>query len=174
MPTQRAEIWNYFVAIERSMRVALQHGPWGRTMYMEDDFYQLVQFLKNWIHKGLWITGVVPRWVHQSITLCTWPWDGFDLGKPTHTPIPCWMPKPLPPRNECMCWFAQAGRLRGPWCKEPLSTKDHMSHKVCWCYLICIVLFYFFYWSYLQLWICVALAIYIETTRTTQNQQNEQ
>ena len=22
-----------------------------------------------------------------------------DLDKPTHTPVPCWMPKPLPPKN---------------------------------------------------------------------------
>ena len=25
-----------------------------------------------------------------------------DLGEPTHTLVPCWMPKPLPPRNQCM------------------------------------------------------------------------
>ena len=31
-----------------------------------------------------------------------------DLGKPTHTLVPCWMPKPLPPRNQCTGWFALA------------------------------------------------------------------
>ena len=29
-----------------------------------------------------------------------------DLGKPTYTLIPCWIPKPLPPRNQCTGWFA--------------------------------------------------------------------
>ena len=29
-----------------------------------------------------------------------------DLGEPTHTLIPCWMSKPLPPRNECTGCFA--------------------------------------------------------------------
>ena len=34
-------------------------------------------------------------------------------GAPTHTLIPCWMPKPLPPGNQCTGWFAQAaGPLR--------------------------------------------------------------
>ena len=33
---------------------------------------------------------------------------GLDLGEPTHTLAPCWMPKPLPPRNECTCCFAPA------------------------------------------------------------------
>lgn len=31
-----------------------------------------------------------------------------DLGEPTHTLIPCGMPKPLPPRNQCTGWFAPA------------------------------------------------------------------
>ena len=29
-----------------------------------------------------------------------------DLGESTHTLVPCWMPKPLPPRNQCTCCFA--------------------------------------------------------------------
>jgi hypothetical protein len=29
----------------------------------------------------------------------------LDLGKPTYTLVPCWIPKPLPPRNQCMGWF---------------------------------------------------------------------
>ena len=29
-----------------------------------------------------------------------------DLGEPTHTLVPCWMPKPLPPRHQCTGWFA--------------------------------------------------------------------
>ncbi len=31
-----------------------------------------------------------------------------DLGEPTHTLVPCWMPKPLPPRNQCTGCFAPA------------------------------------------------------------------
>ena len=31
-----------------------------------------------------------------------------DLGEPTHTLIPCGMPKQLPPRNQCTGWFAPA------------------------------------------------------------------
>ena len=31
-----------------------------------------------------------------------------DLGEPTHTLVPCWMPKPLPPRNQCKGWLAPA------------------------------------------------------------------
>jgi hypothetical protein len=30
----------------------------------------------------------------------------MDLGEPTHTLVPCWMPKPLPPRNQYTGWFA--------------------------------------------------------------------
>ena len=33
-----------------------------------------------------------------------------DLGEPTYTLFPCWMPKPFPPRNECMHCFAPAAR----------------------------------------------------------------
>jgi hypothetical protein len=29
-----------------------------------------------------------------------------DLGVPTHTLVPCWTPKPLPPRNQCTGWYA--------------------------------------------------------------------
>ena len=32
-----------------------------------------------------------------------------DLGKPTQTLVPCWMPKPLLLRNQCTGWFAPAG-----------------------------------------------------------------
>ena len=31
-----------------------------------------------------------------------------DLGEPTHTRVPCWMPKPLPPRDQCRGCFAPA------------------------------------------------------------------
>ena len=31
-----------------------------------------------------------------------------DLGEPIHTLVPSWMPQPLPPRNQCMGWFAPA------------------------------------------------------------------
>ena len=30
----------------------------------------------------------------------------MDLGEKTHTLIPCWMPKPLPSKNQCTGWFA--------------------------------------------------------------------
>ena len=30
------------------------------------------------------------------------------LGEPNHTLVPCWMPKPLPPRNQCTGWFTLA------------------------------------------------------------------
>ena len=29
-----------------------------------------------------------------------------NLGEPTHTHVPCWMPKPLPSRTQCTSWFA--------------------------------------------------------------------
>ena len=29
----------------------------------------------------------------------------MDLGKPTHRLVPCWIPKPSPPRNQCTGWF---------------------------------------------------------------------
>ena len=32
----------------------------------------------------------------------------FNLGELTHTLVPCWIPKPLPPKNECTCCFAPA------------------------------------------------------------------
>ena len=35
------------------------------------------------------------------------------LGEQTHTLVPCWMPKPLPPRNQCACWFAPTHSLSG-------------------------------------------------------------
>ena len=35
----------------------------------------------------------------------------LDLGEPTHTLVPCWMPKPLPPRDQWMGWFAPAQML---------------------------------------------------------------
>ena len=37
------------------------------------------------------------------------------LGKPTHTLVPCWMPKPLPPRNQCTGWFAPACKRWAWW-----------------------------------------------------------
>ena len=41
---------------------------------------------------------------YQPVTQCT---DHcHDLSEPFHTLIPCWTPKPLPPRNQCMGWFA--------------------------------------------------------------------
>ena len=32
------------------------------------------------------------------------------MGKPTHTLVPCWMPKPLPPRNQCTGWCLNLSR----------------------------------------------------------------
>jgi hypothetical protein len=29
-----------------------------------------------------------------------------DVGEPTHTLVHSWVPKPLPPRNQCTSWFA--------------------------------------------------------------------
>ena len=40
-------------------------------------------------------------------------WHKSDLGEPTHTLIPCWMPKPLTPRNQYTGWFAPATQR---WC----------------------------------------------------------
>ena len=31
-----------------------------------------------------------------------------DLGERTHTLVSCWMPKPLPPKNQCTGWFTPA------------------------------------------------------------------
>ena len=38
----------------------------------------------------------------------------YDLGEPTHTLVPCWMPKPLPPRNRCTGWFAPTFSVSTP------------------------------------------------------------
>ena len=32
-------------------------------------------------------------------------------GEPTHTPILCWMPKPLPPRNQCTGCYAPPSKF---------------------------------------------------------------
>ena len=37
-------------------------------------------------------------WSKTHVT-CNFKWYPHDLGKPTHTLVPCWMSKPLPPRN---------------------------------------------------------------------------
>ena len=37
-----------------------------------------------------------------------------DLGEPTRTLVPCWMPKPLPPKNQCTDWFAQPTQKMTP------------------------------------------------------------
>ena len=44
----------------------------------------------------------------------------WDLGEATHTFVLCWMPKPLPPRNQCTGWFA----LAKLWSSEPSSIID--------------------------------------------------
>ena len=44
----------------------------------------------------------------------------LDLGEPTHTLIP-WMPKPLPPRNQCTGWFALASILKSTPNRTPLT-----------------------------------------------------
>ena len=39
-----------------------------------------------------------------------------DLDKPTHTLVLCWMPEPLPPRNQCTAHFPPALPLNhGHW-----------------------------------------------------------
>ena len=48
---------------------------------------------------------------HMSFYHCfRWPSNAMwgDLGKPTHTLVPCWMLKPLPSRNQCTVCFAPA------------------------------------------------------------------
>ena len=39
--------------------------------------------------------------------------------EPTHTLVPCRMPKPLPPRNQCTGCFAPAGLARD-WVWKPI------------------------------------------------------
>ena len=39
----------------------------------------------------------------------------IDLGEPTHTIVPCWMPKLLPPRNKCTDCFAPAPQNCNPF-----------------------------------------------------------
>ena len=44
-----------------------------------------------------------PGW-GPTLGICDLAWDGrggVDLDEPTHTPVPCWMPKPLSPINQC-------------------------------------------------------------------------
>ena len=42
-----------------------------------------------------------------------------DLGEPTHTHVPCWVPKPLPPRIECMgCLAPTISRWAWIWDSE--------------------------------------------------------
>ena len=44
-----------------------------------------------------------------------------ELGEPTHTLVPCWMPRPLPPRNQCAGCFAPAV-LEGHFHAHALTT----------------------------------------------------
>ena len=51
----------------------------------------------------------------------------MDFGEPTHTLVPCWMPKPLPPRNQCTGWFAPA--LHTPKTLPPGHPSQCMDNK---------------------------------------------
>ena len=68
----------------------------------------------------------------------------YDLSEPTRTLVPCWMPKPLPPKTKFTCWFAPAHALHpapnvtlylvtpGPLCYpvDPGLNNNHHLHKV--------------------------------------------
>jgi hypothetical protein len=62
-----------------------------------------------------------------------------DLGEPTHTLIPCWMSKPLPPRIQCTGWFAPAtmGDVRKTWSSQVIVNPFQWgSSKVGGCYSV--------------------------------------
>ena len=59
------------------------------------------------------------HYVHESwgslpIIFLLYSYVIYDLGKPNHTLVSCWMRKPLPPRNHCTCWFSPTYDLLGP------------------------------------------------------------
>ena len=64
----------------------------GHKAYYESEF-GLIQFDGH--------VGRVYLKFHSIITIE----GGGDLGKPTHTFVPCWMHEPLPPRNQCTACF---------------------------------------------------------------------
>lgn len=43
---------------------------------------------------------------------CTGCFEGFGRTN-LHILVPCWLPKPLSPRNQCSGWFAQTRIMRG-------------------------------------------------------------
>ena len=74
-----------------------------------------LRFWKVQVSHGDWMFQLPPRvqryFTWYSLTairvtdLFTTPYRLGDLGEPIHTLLPCWMPKPLPPRNQCTSWF---------------------------------------------------------------------
>ena len=75
----------------------------------------------------------------SSIVLCNWKWAYTlaygveDLGESTHTLVTCWIPKPLPPRNQCTGCFAPA------WsgaCQVPFHLRRHWNLCRHWHFLI--------------------------------------
>ena len=52
-----------------------------------------------------------------------------NLGKPTNTLVPCWMPKPLPPRNQCTGWFTPALQ---EWWRDYSKRDSKVPLKRCW------------------------------------------
>ena len=54
-----------------------------------------------------------------------------DLGKPTHTLVPCCMPKPLPPRNQCTGWFTGPSRQTSATTRRPYFTPNATKHTAC-------------------------------------------
>ena len=58
----------------------------------------------------------------------------LDLGKPTRTLVSCWMPKPLPPRNQCTGWFAPTTPLARE--RTPIINLGVMKVMLTWIFVI--------------------------------------
>ena len=97
----------------------LQHRPWDPDIphawaqwrrkgddHIKQEAYPLTTNVRKREFRG--IIGQSP-----SVSKSNW-----DMGEPTHTLGPCWMSKPLPPRNQCTGWFAPVVQLV-IWCDLP-------------------------------------------------------
>ena len=64
-------------------------------------------FLKTSDH-GSWTMKSNHGRMPSSMVRLHSPWwkPSIWASEPTHALVPCWMPKPLPPRNQCTGWFA--------------------------------------------------------------------
>ena len=99
----------------------------GVESLLDDETYHLINRTKTWLtnilgrngsrtstivlgQRVLWIRTIILNigsWFRSNL-------HSNDLGKPTHTLVPCGMPKPLPPRNQCSGSFAPTHSKSSP------------------------------------------------------------